>query len=171
MLGASANATDEAGPRAPRAPAETRLRVSHEAVTGSFIELQPAAPGDTPGKTTFEHLKPTSIFVPLDAMTLLHPAFARAQPGFDLFVPALFDTAALGRLRTQLADFSKGWSSIATAQDAHKRYPLSAAIRGIKNDDEWLRARDALVSSIGEITTFVDEHEKKNENVWVLPAR
>src|SRR5688572_2968390 len=59
------SAYSSAGPaRAPSA----RVRTSRERAAGDAIELLPAAPGDSPSRTTFEHLRGDSLYLPLDAM-------------------------------------------------------------------------------------------------------
>ena len=77
-------------------------RIAHHVKGGAFTELQVARPGDRADRADFEHWRDDSSFVPLAAMTLLHEAFARALPGFDLFLPRLFGGEALARLASEL---------------------------------------------------------------------
>ena len=78
------------------------LRVARGVKNGAWTELQLARPGDAPTRMEFEHWRDDSRFVSLEAMTLMHEAFARALPGFDLFLPRLYDLAALTKLATEL---------------------------------------------------------------------
>lgn len=157
------------------APASTsparRLKSVRGATTGEWIELQPAAPGDSPKRTTFDHFRSDSLFLPLDAMTLLHEAFARAEPGFAVFTPQLLDARALGRLRTELAAFRKEWTSIASAKAARERFATSALVRGLTSDDEWKEAQTALVSTIDDVAKSAEELEKKGSGLWVISAQ
>ena len=82
------------------------MRVARGMKSGAWTELQLARPGDTPDRTDFQHWQGDSSFVSLDAMTLLHEAFARALPGFDLFLPRLFAGDALVRLAVELDAFA-----------------------------------------------------------------
>ena len=92
------------------APVAKSLRSVREATTGEWIEMQPAPEGESPKKTKFDYFKKDSLFIPLDAMALLHDSFARASEGFALFTPQLFVAMKLGDLKTQLKEFKKLWS-------------------------------------------------------------
>ena len=83
------------------------LRVARHVKSGAWTELQVAAAGDTADKKDFQHWREDSVFVSLEAMTLLHESFARALPGFDLFLPRLFGPDALAKLATELDGFAK----------------------------------------------------------------
>jgi hypothetical protein len=83
------------------------LRVMRNMKAGPWTELQRAPPGDQANRTGFQRWRDDSRFVSLDAMTLLHEPFARALPGFDLFLPRLFGPAALAKLATELEAFAK----------------------------------------------------------------
>lgn len=97
-----ASASGDAGPGAAVDP----LRIARGVKSGSWTELQVARPGDAPSRTDFEHWREDSRFVSLEAMTLMHEPFARALPGFDLFLPRLYDPAALAKLATELDAFA-----------------------------------------------------------------
>jgi hypothetical protein len=84
------------------------LRIARNVKSGAWAELQVAPEGDRPDRTKFERFRSDSLFVPLEAMTLMHDAFVRALPGFDLFLPRLFSPEALTRLAAELAAFEKG---------------------------------------------------------------
>ncbi|HSO34301.1 MAG TPA: hypothetical protein VLT33_17315 [Labilithrix sp.] len=86
--------------------AATELRVWRHVKGGAFAELQVARPGDRADRRDFERWRDDSVFVPLPAMTLLHEPFARALPGFDLFLPRLFEGEALARLAAELDAFA-----------------------------------------------------------------
>ena len=94
---------------APAAPAAatSSLRVARNVKAGPWTELQVARPGDRAERLDFQHWRDDSVFVSLEAMTLLHEAFARALPGFDLFLPRLYGPDALTKLATELSAFEK----------------------------------------------------------------
>lgn len=92
-------------PAAP-APATSSLRVARNMKAGPWTELQVARPGDRADRTDFQHWREDSAFVSLEAMTLLHEAFARALPGFDLFLPRLYAPPALAMLAAELEAFA-----------------------------------------------------------------
>ena len=73
---------------------------------GAWTELQLARAGDRADRVDFVHWADDSRFVSLEAMTLLHEAFGRALPGFDLFLPRLFSPDALTKLATELDAFA-----------------------------------------------------------------
>jgi hypothetical protein len=156
---------------APKARSAARLRSTRGATAGEWIELQPAAPGDSPKRTTFEHFRSDSLFLPLDAMTLLHDTFARAEPGFAPLSPQLLDARALGRLRAELATFAKEWSSIDSARAARERFPTSSLVRDLSSDDEWREARSALAPTIEDLTKLAADLEKKGSGLWVISAQ
>jgi hypothetical protein len=90
------------------APASSAtLRVAHGIKSGAWTELQIAGPGDRPDRTDFTHWRDDSSFVSLEAMTLMHEAFARALPGFDLFLPRLYAPDALVKLGSELEAFAQ----------------------------------------------------------------
>jgi hypothetical protein len=106
----SSSASASAGAGTAPAPVEGatgELRVMHNLKAGTWTELQRARPGDRPDRAEFQRWRDDSRFVSLDAMTLLHEPFARALPGFDLFLPRLFGPAALAKLATELEAFAK----------------------------------------------------------------
>ncbi len=78
------------------------MKVSRGIKSGAWTELQVAAPGDVADRRTFDHWREDSRFVSLEGMMKLHEAFARALPGFDLFLPRLFGPDALAKLATEL---------------------------------------------------------------------
>ena len=102
--GASASASESGAGAGAGAGA---MRVTRGVKGGAWTELQVAAGGDSPERRTFEHWRDDSRFVSLEAMTLLHEAFARALPGFDLFLPRLYGPEALTRLAAELSAFEK----------------------------------------------------------------
>ena len=86
---------------------DSPFRVARHMKGGAWTELQIAEPGDRPSRMTFEHWRDDSRFVSLEAMKLLHEEFARALPGFDLFLPRLFAPDALAKLAAELSVFAK----------------------------------------------------------------
>ena len=161
---------------APDAPPSTapsnvreRLAIARHRTGGEWTELQIARPTDAPDRVAFDHWRPDSRFLSLDAMTLLHDAFARALPGFDLFLPRLFDGAALRRLQTELTALRTQLGTIASVSAAKSRWgAASALVLAMSGDAEWLDARTALGATIDELLTFVGEVEKAGQRLWVL---
>lgn len=90
---------------APAAGASS-LRLARHVKGGAWTELQIARPEDRPERYEFDHWRDDSTFVSLEAMTLLHEPFARALPGFDLFLPRLYGGEALTRLAAELDAFA-----------------------------------------------------------------
>jgi hypothetical protein len=84
------------------------FRLARGKTGGAWIELQVARGGDTPERRAFARWAADSWFVSLSAMTLLHEPFARALPGFDLFLPRLFAPSALVALERELEAFARG---------------------------------------------------------------
>jgi hypothetical protein len=95
--------TDAPSAAASSAPS---LRLARHVKAGAWTELQVALPGDRAGRMDFQHWRDDSTFVSLEAMTLLHEPFARALPGFDLFLPRLFAGEALVKLAAELDAFA-----------------------------------------------------------------
>jgi hypothetical protein len=95
------------GPSDDAGTTAATLGVTRGVKAGPWTELQVARPGDTAERQAFEHWRDDSRFVSLEAMTLMHEAFARALPGFDLFLPRLFDPGALTKLATELDAFGQ----------------------------------------------------------------
>jgi len=83
------------------------MRVARGMKGGAWTELQVAKSGDRPDRSDFKHWLDDSSFVSLAAMTLMHEAFARALPGFDLFLPRLFGPEALVKLDAELEAFAQ----------------------------------------------------------------
>src|SRR5262249_32951915 len=134
----------DAGPRpAARSasPAE-RLTMLRGAVKDSgWIELQLGHANDGPGRSSFERGQATSSFVSVDVMTLLHEPFARALPGFDLFVPRLFDGEALGRLVTELTTLREQLGTMSSVSAARSRWgEVSTLVAELPDDAAWLDA-------------------------------
>jgi hypothetical protein len=88
------------------AASSASLRVARQVRGGAWAELQLARPGDRPDRRDFQRWRDDSTFVSLEAMTLLHEPFARALPGFDLFLPRLLADEALVRLAAELDVFA-----------------------------------------------------------------
>lgn len=147
------------------------LKSSREVTTGEWIELQPAPEGESPKKTKFDFFKKDSLFIPLDAMSLLHDSFARAQQGFALFTPQLFPAMTLGDLKTQLRELKRVWSSVPTAAIARQRWPFSARVKIALTDDLWRDFQAELVYTIDEIVKLADGQIAKGEGLWILPTQ
>jgi len=97
---------DNDAPSAAAPLIASELQIAHHVKGGAFTELQVARPGDRADRRDFEHWRDDSSFVSLAAMTLLHEPFARALPGFDLFLPRLFAGEALAKLASELDAFA-----------------------------------------------------------------
>ena len=71
-------------------------------------------------------------------MTQLHEPFARALPGFDLFLPRLFAPDALARLAEELTAHARtaGGDSAATARELAPIVTLAAS----KKQSLWVLA-------------------------------
>jgi hypothetical protein len=100
--GGASSAADAGAGAGPSA-----MRIARGMKSGAWTELQIAKPGDVAGRTEFQHWRDDSSFVSLEAMTLMHEAFARALPGFDLFLPRLFGPEALVKLGAELDAFAQ----------------------------------------------------------------
>lgn len=130
--GSSAGADTDAGER-------PSLGLAKGQKSGSWVELQIAGASDDASKKTFEHWKDDSRFLSVDALTQLHGVFARAMPGFDLFLPRLFAGEALAKLVKELEAFADDAKNGATMRST---------------------ARDAA--------TFAKEVSGKGRGLWVL---
>lgn len=147
------------------------LKSAREVTTGEWIELQSAPEGESPKKTMFDFFKKDSLFVPLDAMGLLHDSFARAQPGFALFAPQLFTATSLSKLKGELREFRRIWLSVPNAEAARHRWPYSPRVKIALTDDLWKDFQWELVFTIDEITAYADAQIKKGEGAWVLTTQ
>jgi hypothetical protein len=95
---------------APAPPPFAAARGIH-GPSGVWVELQHAKPGADPNELPTVHWRDDSLFVPVTALTgPLHECFARALPGFTLFVAQRFDPNALGRLATELEVYARASS-------------------------------------------------------------
>lgn len=116
LMGAEGGAGDARGADADAgAAAASGARVLRGVKGGAWAEVQAARAGDAPNRKDFDRWRDDSLFVSLEAMTLLHEAFARALPGFDLFLPRLFPPDALAKLATELAAFEAAGGPLADA--------------------------------------------------------
>lgn len=118
------------------APSAANLRVARNVKGGAWTELQTARAGDRPDRIDFQHWRDDSRFVSLDAMTLMHEAFARALPGFDLFLPRLFSPDALVKLAGELDAFAtRSGGDIATTARELAAY---ARVSATKQESVWV---------------------------------
>ncbi len=153
---------------APASPAE-RLALGRGKKSGEWAELQSARPDDGPDRRSFERWQPDSRFLSLEAMGLLHESFARALPGFDLFLPRLFDPAALGRLRAELSATKAQLATITDVRTAKARWgEASSLVAELADDTAWLDARNAFVGTIDELTALSADLEAKGRGLWGL---
>jgi len=128
-----AAAGDEAGANPPSA---ANLRIARHVRGGAWTELQVAAPGDAPTRNDFQHWRDDSIFLSLEAMTLLHEPFARALPGFDLFLPRLYGPDALAKLSTELDAFAT--RSSGPISETARELSALAKSTAAKNQSLWV---------------------------------
>ncbi len=128
MPGASADAGANAGTGS--------LRVARGIKAGAWTELQIAKAGERAEQAHFQHWRDDSWFVSLEAMTLLHEAFARALLGFDLFLPRLFPPDALVKLAAELDGFARGASGDIAATARELAQIASAA--AVKQQSLWV---------------------------------
>ncbi len=166
-VGMLAPLPDAAPPPAPGAA--ERLSMARGKTAGEWAELQVARANDGPDRRAFERWQPDSRFLSLDAMRLLHDAFARALPGFDLFLPRHLDGAALGRLRAELAVLKTALAAMPDARSAKARWgEASSLVAALPDDVAWLDARAALLGTIDALTELAVDLEAKGEGLWVL---
>jgi hypothetical protein len=147
------------------------LKSVREATTGEWIEMQPAPEGESPKRTKFDFFKKDSLFIPLDAMSIMHDSFAQASQGFALFTPQLFVATTLSSLKTQLKELKRIWSSVPTATAARARWPFSARVKIALTDELWRDFQAELVYTIDEIIKFADGQIQKGEGAWILPTQ
>jgi hypothetical protein len=124
-------------------PRPARLRAYAARPTAGDWVLVRAAPDDNGRR-----------YVSVDTMTLLHDAFARAMPGFDLFVPRRFEGDGLARLASELRSFKQEWVAIGTADDAKGKWGKTSSFILTLDGSEWIAARDALAATIDAILTL-----------------
>jgi|GEM_PF-3065826 len=113
--GASGEGGSDRGASGGGASAAPGVRTARRVKAGPYAELQPAAAGDRPSRRDLASWSDASLFVSLEAMALLHEAFARALPGFDLFVPRLLGPDALRVLAGELAPIERAGGPAASA--------------------------------------------------------
>lgn len=152
----------------PRVDAVEALSMTRGKTAGEWIELQLAATNDVPDRRTFERWLPESRFLSLDAMTLLHDPFARALPGFDLFLPRLLDPPALARLDAELVAFG---ASVATLSlvDAKRRF-ASPVIHSLENEASWQAVRSALLNTVEELTGLARGLAPTGRGLWIVAS-
>lgn len=159
----------DAPPSSPPGSAADRLAIARGKKGGEWAELQVARAGDAPDRSAFEHWQAESRFLSLDAMTLLHDPFARALPGFDLFLPRLLDGPALGRLRAELEALKGQLAAMPNVAAAKARWgEVSTLVGGLVDDTSWVAARAALVATIDELSRFAGELQASSKSLWVL---
>lgn len=125
-----------AGPGPGAEAGASAMRVARGIKSGAWTELQLAKPGDTRDRADFQHWRDDSSFVSLEAMTLMHEAFARALPGFDLFLPRLFAPDALMSLAAELEALAQRASGD-IAEAARELAQLARSTAG-KKESLWV---------------------------------
>lgn len=122
-------ATTEAGASVTEDAGAAAGRVVRGRTSGAWVELQYARPGDAVDRRDFTRFRDDSWFVSLETMTMLHEPFARALPGFDLFLPRLFAPDALARLADELAAHARtsGGESAMAASELARIVTLAAS--------------------------------------------
>lgn len=164
----------EAAPSASTAPDDPRpsrrLALTTGETGGSFVELQVPRKPDRPERTQFTRWLKTSHYVTLDALTLLHAPFARAQPGFDSFLPRYMGPYALERLVTELATFEKEWNELTSLAAAKEKWARqSTFIDGLASEAEWTEAKATLLTTVQRLSALAGARAKSDEALWVLP--
>ncbi len=182
---APAPATSSHGPRMPAgmlAPAASAgptgsttplgsaaLEVARGVRSGPWVELQIAPASDTASRSSFDRWKDDSRFVSIEAITLLHGPFARALPGFDLFVPRLFAAAAATKLANELEAFAAELDGVTTASAAREKWGAqSELVHALADDAAWTRTRGTLAATARELAGFAKAASAKGGGVWVL---
>lgn len=159
----------------PETPAE-RLSMARgkkgtdAAAVGQWVELRLARPDEPPARPLHDGAEAVdSRFLSIDAMTLLHEPFARALPGFDLFLPRLFDAAALGRLHAELSSVRRELGAVSSVAAAKALWGnVSNLVQSLPDDASWQAARSALLVTIDELSRLAEALEKKGQGLWVL---
>jgi hypothetical protein len=153
-----------ASPGPGATPAE-RLRIARGLARGDgWVELQVARANDR-----FEPSDPNARFLSIDAMTLLHDAFARASPGFDLFLPRRLDAAALSRLESELGAMKAQLLAAPNVVAAKARWGESSAlIAALPDDVAWTVARAELVTTIEGLSQLAADLAKSGNGLWVV---
>jgi hypothetical protein len=102
-------------------------------------------------------------------MAVLHEPFARALPGFDLFLPRLLEGEALGTLRIELLSLQGELLAMPSARAAKARWgEVSQTIQGLPEDPAWLAARITLLATIDELVALAKALESQGRGLWVL---
>lgn len=147
-----------------------RMALTQGETGGAFVELQPSAKGELPDRRDFTRWQKTSHYLSVDAITLLHGPLARANPGFDLFVPRYFGPYALERLVTELATFEKAWAALGSMVAAKETWARqSSFIDGLANEAEWAEAKAGLLATVQKLSALAAAHAKRDEGLWILP--
>jgi hypothetical protein len=159
----------EAAPALSEGSPADRLSIARGKKQGEWAELQVARANDAPDRTAFDRGQADSRFLSFDAMPLLHEAFARALPGFDLFLPRLFDAAALGRLRTELTAQKAQLAATPNVSAAKARWgEVSTLVAGLNDEVAWLGARAALMATIEELLVLAADLTRNGQGLWIL---
>lgn len=159
-----------ATPRPSSGSGPDRLAIARAQTSGEWVELQvQRGAGDDKARRALERWKPDSRFVSFDVMVLLHDPFAKALPGFDLFLPRLFEGSALTTLRTELTSMRAVVAGVTSLPSAKARFgEVSSLVRELADDSAWRAAQATLLATIDEIVAFAAELEKKSLGLWVL---
>lgn len=107
---------------------------------GAWVELQVARAGDDADRREFTRWSDDSWFVSLEAMTRLHEPFAKALPGFDLFLPRLFAPDALAKLGDELEALALARSTSGDTATARTAGDLAPIVRSAaaKKQSLWV---------------------------------
>jgi hypothetical protein len=144
-----------------------RLMLTRAKKGGQWVELQIARPNDEPDRRSFERWQERSRFLSPDVMAVLHEPFARALPGFDSFLPRLFDRAALEQLRGELTRFNGSLRSVETLEAAKGKWG-AGWIAELPGDDAWIAARGTLAATVDELSSWAAGLAAKGDGLWVL---
>lgn len=154
---------DPSTSRVPEQPAMPRgmLVPAPEAIAASTPDSGPRAASDIASRLTTTRSKPSgaavevrvpggaATFVPLEAVTLLNDALARAKPGYVPLLAQRFEGDELARLDSELAAFESAWLGVVTSGDAKARWArTSELVRTLEGETSWKDAQRALVDTI-----------------------
>lgn len=150
-----------------RDEASARLRLGRGVASGTWVELQSTTAADSPTRSDFDRFRGDARFLTLDAMALLHDAFARASPGFDLFVPRLLDRDACARVAVELRVLVTEWSRSGPGAGRARWGSRSELVRAL-DDSSWSAVRDTFVATLEELVRLFDEAARDRRAIWVL---
>lgn len=164
------DASSEGGDKASSAFDDTLKSLSlRRGIRRDCVELRPARPGDDPKDPKFRVPSQMSESVGVVSLTLFHPAFAKAHPGFDLTVPRLLSPKELEALAHELTEMAMSLLSATDLAVAKTRWGKhSAFVRELESDGDWAKARPILAETARALGAKAKAHADAKEGLWVL---